>query len=169
MNLAIKFFCCLLVLGLAGLFVLKQPDGTPWLSLNDFAPDLSKVATSVEGLINTLTPDTSSTNSDADTQNGIYRWKDANGQWQFSDTAPSGLQAETVELSGELNRDLVEQYTPPEPITRTNTAEPNPSNTNNSVIPATLSPEKISELIKDANNVQQLMDDRATKIDQYTR
>lgn len=171
MNLMIKFFCFILILGLAGLFVLKKPDGSPWLSTDDFIPDTQSITTIVQSITqkvkNTAATDTAdtthTTSQQAISASGVYRWKDANGQWQFSDTPPEGQQAEAMHVSGNLNSDLSEKYTPPEEEkeetvinTTTNTQE---------AIPASLSPEKISTLMKDAQNIQKIMDERTSTID----
>jgi hypothetical protein len=93
--------------------------------------------------------------------NAIYRWKDAHGQWQYSDTAPSDQTAEPINVSGNLNSDLVEKMTPPPQ------EETSPTNTVSSIIPTTIAPDKISTLMKDAKNIQQLMDDRTSQLNQH--
>jgi len=92
----------------------------------------------------------------------VYRWKDANGHWQFSDAAPSNTNAEQILVDTHLNSDIA----PPAPVART----PEPSNrsgqaifigeSNKPSIGTTVSPDKIGQLIDDANNVQNLLDNR---------
>jgi hypothetical protein len=164
MSLMIKFFCFVLVAGLAGMFVLKKPDGSTWLSADDFIPDTSAITSDVKTLLNkakNASPTNDSAKENAQNDSGIYRWKDASGQWQYSDTAPVHQQAEAIHVSGNLNSDLVEKFTPPAPES---TATPSADN-GNSILPATLSPDKISTLIKDANNVQKLMDGRGDQLE----
>ncbi len=172
MSLPIKVFSTVLILGCAGLFVLKKPDGTPILSANDFLPDITSIVTDAKRLISDAKEAASSVGDDtesnakatAQTQPSIYRWKDSNGQWQFSDTPPANQTAEAMNVSGNLNKDLVATYEPPtEPtiendVTTTSTAGP---------IPMTVSPDKVSKLIEDADNIQKLMDDRAEQMKQY--
>lgn len=165
MGLMIKFFCALLVIGLVGLFVLKKPDGSPWLSIADFTPDTTLIKNDALSLINKVKKTTASDTGEKK-QGGIYRWKDANGQWQFSDTAPTDQTAETITVSGNLNSDLSEKYTPPKKPENKIVDKPEASN---SIIPSTLSPEKISKLMKDANNVQQLMDERASQMEKQLK
>jgi hypothetical protein len=169
MNLMIKFFCFVLILGLAGLFVLKKPNGSPWLNTEDFIPNTQGITAMIQSLSNSIkkTPasdTTHTTSTQAISESGVYRWKDASGQWQFSDTPPENIQAEAMKVSGNLNSDLAEKYTPPEEAQEEhaiNTTDP----TISSSIPASLSPEKISTLMKDTQNIQKIMDERTSTIE----
>lgn len=171
MNLMIKFFCFLLILGLAGLFVLKKPNGSPWLSIDDFIPNTQGISKSITSLLNSAknTPTNNTTetsNTQAISDSGVYRWKDANGQWQFSDTPPEGTQAEAMHVSGNLNSDLAEEYVPPKEEEEDNTVISTTDPTaGNSLLPASLSPDKISTLMKDTQNIQKIMDDRTSQIE----
>lgn len=172
MNLAIKFFCFILVIGLAGLFVLKKPDGQAWLSVDDFTPDLNKITSKANTFFSRPNTSTQEASTEAVTikkSNGIYRWKDANNRWQYSDTPPKHQQVEAIHVSGELNGDLVEEYKPPKSDNASVLGASNSTQEVTNIIPPTLSPEKVSKLIEDANNIQQLIDDRAAKIEQYTQ
>lgn len=172
MSLPIKFFCALFVIGFAGLFILKKPDGTPWLSANDFAPDTSALMSEASALMkqaknasSTITLNSDDVDNKAEkNSSGIYRWKDQDGQWQYSDTPPQNQTAETITVSGHLNRDLVDTTS----LQAARETKPEEQTTNTSgIIPASMSPEKISKLIEDTQNVQKLMDDRQSQIDQY--
>jgi hypothetical protein len=168
MGLIIKLFCFVLVAGLAGLFVLKKPDGSPWLSVDAFMSDTQTIGSNMRDLMNKVKNTTA--NSEENTSNNnnrnksIYRWKDVKGQWQFSDIPPTDQVAETILVSGNLNKDIAEKYTPPEEKTvETNNNEDDQSQ-NANIMPTTLSPEKISKLINDTKNIQKLMDDRSTQL-----
>ena len=194
MSLMIKFFCILLVLGVAGLFIVKKPDGSPWLSVNDFIPENIASTDSIRQLMNnaldTLKKTTSSLSNNeygisddhegnsegnhhiekASTEkldNGsIHRWKDSKGQWQYSDKKPLNQITETVNITGNLNQDLYEQRTLD---VRQEVNSPQEKNSDASQLPnraASISPEKISTLIKDAKNIQKLVDDRQRKLEQ---
>ncbi len=171
MGLMIKLFCALLVIGLAGMFVLKTPDGKPWLSIEQLLPDTSSLS-EISKNLSALTKgdhskDSDQTSSTTDNDSGIYRWKDANGQWQYSDK-PQHEQAEQVDVSGNLNSDLVAKLKPRESVENNeNTSTENtPSN---SILPASLSPEKVSKLMEDTKNIQQLMDDRQSQLNQQIK
>ncbi|MGH1487754.1 MAG: DUF4124 domain-containing protein [Cellvibrionaceae bacterium] len=151
MKLIVKFFCFLLVLGFAGLFVLKKPDGTPWLSLDDFIPDISV------GSVKDALP--------GGNEVAVYRWKDAEGNWQYSDTPPGNNTAEQVLVNTNLNRDLVPEFKP------SKVADTKPKSgkalliKDSSISPTTVPMDKIPELVDDAKNVQQLMDDRTKQLE----
>ncbi len=162
MSLAIKFFCFLLVLGFAGLFVLKKPDGTPWLSLDSIIPDLS--IGSIKDTIDDAMPEQVLGGNDSVP---VYRWKDAEGNWQFSDAPPPESQAaEQIMVGTDVNRDLAPVFTP----RPAETASPKKSGKailikDSPLSPTTISPDKISKLVDDAKNVQNLVDDRQKQLD----
>ncbi len=150
MSIIIKMFIALFIIGFSGLFILKQPDGKPWLSLNEFLPD--------RNTIKTITP----SRHNHDDKQTIYRWKDASGQWQFSDKPPAENASEEIQLSGHLNRDLAEKVTTKtKPTTST---ENNPAPTKNTEHSTKLSPENIAKLMDDAKNVQHLINDRNAQL-----
>ena len=176
MSLPIKAFSAVLILGCAGLFVLKKPDGSPILSMQDFLPDISSISQDAKKLIRDAKNLTSSIGNNlednseddaeqnAQTESKVYRWKDSNGQWQFADTPPVNQAAEAMSVSGNLNKDLVATYEPPEEPTVENDTATTPTA---SLVPMTVSPDEVSKLMKDVNNMQQLMDDRGEQLKQY--
>lgn len=180
MSLRIKTMCVLLILGCAGLFILKKTDGRPILSIDEFLPDTSEINT----LVQTLLDEFDSLRHSASTTLGaqgstdiqdtavpvnepkIYRWKDNNGNWQFSDTPPPNQVAEAIKVSGDLNKDLSVTYSAPEEKEIIN--DDIPANTQpSSILPMTVSPDEVSKLIDDANNIQKLMDERADTQNNY--
>jgi hypothetical protein len=174
MSLSIKVLFAILILGFAGLFVLKKPDGTPIISMNKWIPDISTLTSNAQGFMGkiknfkvsgTQTSETNEAiNPEENTDPKIYRWKDSNGQWQFSDTSPTHKTAEAINVSGNLNKDLVATYVAPEESKEI----PNTTDEASSTIsPMTISPKEISKLMDDTNNIQQLMDDRAAKLKSY--
>jgi|GEM_PF-436592 len=181
MSLAIKTFCVILILGCAGLFVIKKPDGTPILSTKEFLPKITAITSDVKKLISDAKNAAASIGSNSEkyneenteqseveqTQSTVYRWKDANGQWQFSDIQPANQTAEAMNISGNLNKDLVATYEPPEEPTTENDTTSDEAAQTESVIPMTVSPDEVSKLMKDVNNIQKLMDDHGDKLKQY--
>ena len=159
MGLMIKLFCCLLLIGVVGLFVLKSPDGTPWLSLSDFTPDTG----SLELTIDDLTPEITSQTRD---EVPMYRWRDARGNWQFSDQPPEGIEAELVTIDTTVNRNLL----PPPPQTFETLSTP--SNNSRAILigDKESSPDEevvtdIPTLINNAQDVQGLLDNRQELLD----
>ncbi|MFT6101588.1 MAG: hypothetical protein ACJATV_000018 [Granulosicoccus sp.] len=175
MSLFIKALFVILILGFAGLFVFKKADGTPILSIYELRPKVTSVISNVRQIVGKIknlkpsAPETIDNNEwgvpqEKKAKSDIYRWKDGNGQWQFSDTPPKNQSAESINVSGDLNKDLVNTYVPPE--------EPKEVSTTNEtsspgISPMTISPKKLSKLIEDANNIQQLSDERAAKLEKY--
>ena len=151
MSLSLKFFCFTIILGVAGLFVLKKPDGTPWLALNDFIFDTS----SAKDLIDDITPNSIRRPDEV----VVYRWQDAEGNWQFSDKPASDSTVEQVTVSTHLNRDLVPE--------QEKTVDESPKEDrskallikDSSIPPTTPSLDKTSKLIRDAQNIQNLVDE----------
>lgn len=177
MSLAIKTFCVILILGCAGLFIIKKPDGTPLLSTKELLPDITAITSDIKKFISDAKNVTTSIGSNSEknieesevkpTQSTVYRWKDANGQWQFSDNPPANQTVEAMNISGNLNKDLVATYEPPEEPTAENDATSDDDAQTESVIPMTVSPDEVSKLMKDVNNIQKLMDDHGDKLKQY--
>lgn len=169
MSFGIKLIMGLLVLGMAGLFVIKKPDGSPWLNINDFLPDQSNIAEISQTANKALkSAESSISRSESNTSSNagkIYRWKDQQGNWQFSDTPPENLAAETIQVSGHLNRDLAEPApveVQPEAASQSDTATPVAS-------PLTaFSPEKVQKLMEDTQKVKELMENRDKYLNQQT-
>jgi len=165
MGLIIKLICFVLVLGVAGLFFIKKPDGNPWLSIDELIPDTSSIKRSISDAM----PDQVVGGTDGsflDDKVSVYKWKDAEGNWQFSDKPPAGIDAKQVLVGTDVNRDLA----PLPPPTRT-PASPAPQSGKAMLIkdggfsPTTISSDKVSKLVDDANGVQELMDNRKKELD----
>jgi len=155
MGLMLKFFSFLLVLGFAGLFVMKNPDGQPWLSAEDFVPEISFSNIFPENLF--------ASEADAgDSAVSVYRWRNAQGQWEFSDVPPEDRDVEKMTLSTNANRDL---YTSAKEKPAEAKSQQGPSVADR-LSPTTVSPAKIATLVSDAEGVQKLLDDRKQTMDE---
>jgi hypothetical protein len=162
MKLILSMFSLLLIMGFAGLFVLKKPDGSPWLSWQEMLPDLS--IDSVKTTVTDALPTQTLGGGDADAVT-VYRWQDAEGNWQYSDKAPENAAAEMVMVETDLNRDLSPEYkVPNKPLAKSSGPKVKmirDSSTNEVRTTDVLSPEKMKSLIGDAKNVQKLIDEHA--------
>jgi len=155
MGLMLKFFSFLLVLGFAGLFVMKNPDGQPWLSAEDVVPEIS--------FSNIFPKNIFASGADAgDSAVAVYRWRNAQGQWEFSDIPPEDLDAEKMTLSTNANRDL---YTSAKQKPAEAKSQEGPSVADR-LSPTTVSPAKIATLVSDAEGVQKLLEDRKQAMDE---
>lgn len=156
MSLMIKFFCCLIVLGLGGLFILKKPDGSPWLSAKDFIPDTSSLKEAI--------PDQIIGGNDGNV--AVYKWKDSEGNWQFSDKPPTNTNAQQVLVDTNLNRDLA----PTAPVKSLTSSNSNKTGKailikDSSINSGVLSPGNAATLINDAKNVQNIVDERQKQLE----
>jgi hypothetical protein len=179
MSLPIKVFSAVLILGCAGLFVLKKPDGNPVLSIDKFIPDIGIIISDAKSFIANAKNEVASIveklpgdkeekiEQNIQAKPDIYRWKDSNGQWQFSDTPPANQTAEAIKVSGNLNKDLVASYEAPQELSIEDDTIDSEATSTDSIIPMTVSPDKVSKLMEDANNIQKLMDDRASQLDKH--
>lgn len=94
----------------------------------------------------------------------VYRWKDADGNWQFSDKAPEGINYQTEQLSSDINQiqSINRQAKRPEITPAATSATDSPYIDGGLPIP---SPEKIQKLMQDAKNVEQLLKQRQETLD----
>jgi len=161
-----------LVLGLAGPFIIRAPNGQPYLNYQDFLPSWSSLKSrwnNIEmpglGDNNSASGDTNSTDkSNASLSNWgktrVYRWQDEDGIWQYSDTQPADIEAEVLWFDPNENT-LFSQPTEIE------TEESQDEDENNAQkpgfelpLPLTVAPGEVSTLIEDAKKAQELMQQR---------
>ena len=141
----------LIIACLAPLF-LKGPDGGPIMTLDDWKIDLP---TSIRELMAGMGKKESATEPQAPAE--IYKWQDADGQWQFSNTPPDET-AELVEIS-DIN--LMGAYVPP--------PEPDAVIAAGASLPTsgamTATPDQVKQMMETVTNLQETMDDRKADLD----
>lgn len=97
-----KFFVYLLsiivIIALLGLFVLKKPDRQPWLIVDDLSIDTQEIEKKVVYYSNKFLAFYENFIKEGDSQVKIYRWKDSNGNWSYSDDPNSATHSEEVFL-----------------------------------------------------------------------
>ncbi len=159
MRLMIKFFIFILVLGLGAPFILKKPDGTPWMDARQFIPEVKSWSQDIKNWFSKMEREIpSSVGGSAGEKTTVYRWRAPDGSWQFSDKPPVQVESETIIV--DPNANLIEGL--PEPL------EPEVEEEESGVnmpVPMTISPDQLKKLKQDAENIQQLMDDRAQQLD----
>ncbi len=94
-------------------FVLERYPGKNFLSFNDLKTlDNKTIVTryqaSYRRLLHTTKTELNEKNIDVpinerSATKSVYRWKDSNGNWQFSDTAPEGVKSEMIEVVDKIN------------------------------------------------------------------
>lgn len=149
MGLFNKLLLLILVLALASPFILKKPDGTPFVRLQDFLDSVPDVKT----------PTVSSA------PKSLYRWQDEKGNWQYSDHPPENINAEPIQVEDKITSmktiELPEGYRDSEITKRFD-----PLDGSGSSLPLSTAPiEKVPEMLDQIENFQKELDDRKQQID----
>ncbi len=152
MKIFIKLLLLLVVLAIAGLFFIKKPDGTPWLSVSDLTSKTTNV----------LKPIAPSTKSEQ-----VYRWQDEKGNWHFSDKPVDGVQQDQITVKQSQNR--LKQVDLPEGFGEQKKDQDktfDPTDNEGSGFPLTTAPlEKVPEMLDKIEDVQKKMDNRQKALD----
>jgi hypothetical protein len=101
----------------------------------------------------------------------VYKWQDKNGAWHFSNQPPpEGVASKVVTYRSDTNVTQAPQAatesTPAQQATKPATATP-PADSNIPLLPIT-DPERVKQLIDDAKNVQQLVNQHQQQIEQQS-
>jgi hypothetical protein len=167
MKLFVYLLSVVVIIALAGLFVIKQPNGQPWLSANEFKPNTQAITEKINTITSKLKKVFESDIAKKDGAVKVYRWKDSKGNWNYSDT-DNATNSEEV-LYDPKDIIVLPALKPPSPdLTNLTDSTTHKKNTNADPAPETLipSPNKVLELYKDAKNVQSLIDSRQDKLSQ---
>lgn len=172
MKIFIKFIIFVLVLGLAGPFIMRGPDGKPLMDYRKFVPNLSSVKTSIGRLWSDIGAKVSSdhnsfdSGSDSESANGVetwgktrvFQWQDDDGVWQYTDKPPVGISSETIWLNP--NENIV--LSMGDPVSEIADEEDSDAQAPGFELPLplTVSPAEVPKLIEDAKNVKELMEAR---------
>jgi hypothetical protein len=158
----VKLIVFVMLIAFAGLFFVKDPKGNPFLTVDEFIPSVPSMP-SIPSL-----PEAADllpvSNPESFTKSGlttIYKWRDEDGVWQFSNrAADAGLEVETLQLDGNINimpslaTALVSQA-------KAETTSVDASAISN--LPSgmtTVAPEKIAEMMETVTNLQDTVDQR---------
>lgn len=155
MKRPIFIMIVLLVMAFVGPMFIKKPDGTPFIE-----SPLDYFTSSPE--------DTSSAPLGGSSMQSFYKWQDENGTWHYSDQPQAGQNIETVTVDTNVN--LIQGLKVEKKKEYTVSQAKKPAAELPSIpLPMTVPLDKVSKMLDDANNIQQLMDDRTDQIDQATR
>ncbi|MBQ74694.1 MAG: hypothetical protein CMQ20_06670 [Gammaproteobacteria bacterium] len=143
-----KLMILAVFLACAGLFFIKGPDGTPLLTIDKLLGDLPSSPSDL------LPKDAKQQAAPAVTK--IYKWKDDNGVWQFSNSPVDEKGAEVMELDGKIN--TVEAFVAPakDEMKKKPAAIPGVS---------TVSPQQAGNLLDTVKNLQETIDQRKSDMD----
>jgi len=92
----------------------------------------------------------------------VYKWRDAEGNWQFGDTPPAKSDFEVTNVQGVQS---MQMYIPTTKQTIEKTTEGEAAKNITPLTPFT-EPEKVKELMDKARGIEQLMKDRKQAIDE---
>lgn len=203
-----KLLMLMVVLALAGPFILKRPDGQPMMSMKDLnlpamPSSFGELWQRVIGSVGNSVPSPSGGETAVPTgasinwsnqaalpssfvpqpgveypkQEGIfYRYKDAKGVWQFSDTPQPGTtnfvssidpKANVIQSLNKEQIDTALGRTPPEPPPDQKKEEKkDDSLLSNLPLPMTVPVAEIPNLIQQAKDVQALTNERTKQLEQ---
>jgi hypothetical protein len=169
MKAAAYMMIMIMLIGLGSLFVLKRPDGKPWLSFGNVMDTIEATSSDVfsqskrtiEQSINEARA-LGETQGQPKTQPIIYKWRDAQGNWVYSDkpNLSGDSQQHTLDPNKVTIMAAEDTAILQELGTKQSDIEPQQS------APSSLNPSDVKKLMKDAQNIQKLMDDRTTRIDE---
>lgn len=168
MRLSVKFLMAGLVLGVGGLFVIKDMDGRPLLRFDDLRwpamslpelPNVKQLFTKAEDALPPGKPP-------QDRAVKVYKWKDAKGVWHFSDAPnPQGTSA-TLDVDPDTN---VVPGRPADPAGSGDGKKGDPSQSGEE--PATgpkgMPLGRVPEIMEQTRDMQRRLDDKARKLDQF--
>lgn len=142
MKLKIGMMLVILVVAMAAPYFIKGRDGKPLMAFGPEQP------------IDIL--------SSEKTRQQYMKWQDENGLWHFGDDVPEGVVAQTVNVDTAAN--VIRSVKLPEKESEEK-EKTDKGNIPGVPLPMTVQPEQISQMMDDAANVQQLMNDRTKQLD----
>jgi hypothetical protein len=155
MKRLIFILCLLVAMAFVVPMLMKKTDGTPFIK-------------SPLDWFSTSSTDSNNNESSSNTTQSFYKWQDDDGTWHYSDKPPVGKNTETVTVNTNIN--LIQGFRvdkkKEQPVIEKNSqpqVESSPV-----ALPMTVPIEKISKILEDANNIQQIMDNRHEQIEQAT-
>jgi len=169
MRLFVKFLMAGLVLGVGGLFVIKDMDGRPLLRFDDLRwpamslpepPNVKQLFTKAD---DALPPG----KSPQDRVVKVYKWKDAKGVWHFSD-APNP-QGASATLDVDPNTNVVPAGKPAESVEPEGRTKDDPSQKaeDMAVTPKGVPHGRVPEIMEQTRDIQRRLDDKARTLDQF--
>lgn len=155
MKRPIFIMCVLVAIAFAGPMLMKKSDGTPFME-------------SALDLFSTSSTGSQKNESSSITTQSFYKWQDEDGSWHYSDQPQEGQKVETVTVN--TNTNLIQGLRiekKKEQIAEEKKPEPKAESPALS-LPMTVPMEKVSKMLEDAANMQQVMDNRTKQIEQAT-
>ncbi len=151
MKRPIFIMIVLVAIAFAGPMLMKNPDGTPFMEAPWDSSESSNASSSVN------------------TSQSFYKWQAEDGTWHYSDQPQAGQTMETVTVNTDTNLIQGLRIEKKEEKVVEQKQETKKAEVPAIPLPMTVPLEKVSKMLEDASNMQQVMDDRKKAIDQATR
>ena len=170
-GMALKVMVVLMIAAFVGMFFIDGPNGERIMTLEDFIPEVPQSLDEVlDEALNERRPSSADLRPSAPAK--VYKWKDENGIWQFSNREEdsmdnAGNDVEMMELDGDINIMPAVDIPPVQTGNQNKTAK----KADFSALPSgltTVSPDKISEMMDTVNNLQDTVDQRKEDLDKIT-
>ena len=101
------FLLFVLLLGVAGLFFIKKPDGKTWLNAVDFMPNTAVLMARLNGWLHSAEREVARGISGASSagKTKVYKWRDNAGNWHVSNRpiAAAGGRDEIIYVDPDAN------------------------------------------------------------------
>ncbi|RZG09686.1 DUF4124 domain-containing protein [Pseudoalteromonas sp. CO348] len=169
MKAASYLMIMIMLVALASLFVLKRPDGKPWLNVSSLTnkveqqvTELTDQGVTVLDKVKTHTKELVSDDTQQPTSGvQVYRWRDAKGQWHYSDKPNPNGESQHYQLDERKITVIAAEDT----SILNKQSEQAVSKEAASALPTALNPKAVKQVMEDAKNIQQLMDDRTKQLE----
>ncbi len=163
MKLFIKLMVLVLIAALAAPFFIKGPDGRPLMEASDFRGSLADARRSVERQWRSITS-RFGRGSGGNTAT-VYRWRDADGNWVYSDQPNPAGNSEQVTVRTDVNvMDLPDAPPPAAPAAAPGAAPARPDESS-PMVPLILQPERVDQLFEDVKKIESDAAQRAEELE----
>ncbi|MFT7222379.1 MAG: hypothetical protein ACI8Z1_004005 [Candidatus Azotimanducaceae bacterium] len=159
----IKLIVGLAIIACIAPLFIKDPNGEPLMTLDDWSIDFSSLTsslvTSLESGADVVGAASSAPHNTESSQ--VYKWRDEEGVWQFSDTPVEGLNGAVIEKVEISTVNVMDAFVP---LAKTASGESKaePAGIGG---PTIVSPAKIQKMMDTVNNLQHTIDDRKADMD----
>ena len=156
MKLIINLLLLTLVVAAVLPFITLGPNGSALLE----PPDINVPDFDIPKISELVTKSKPASNDDQSAL--VYKWRDSDGRMHYtSDPPPQGVQSEMLSIRPDTN--VVPAVKPPQPSKQVTKPK-----TQKDPVGSVYSPGNIRQLIDDARNVENVLNDRATELQQLS-
>lgn len=165
MRLFLTLLVLVLVVAVAAPYVLKRPDGQPWMDASELSADIQvngsydKAKLELYRWWHGVRKDVFGKSESGKTR--AYRWQDSEGNWHLSDTPNTAGASE--ELWVDPNANLM-QSIPVEEVS-SDSKSTTQGDAKSVPLPMTVSPGQAQKLMQDAQQIQDLVDKRYQQLE----